>query len=119
MVMWLQIFPPAITALAGSLNVDTKSVRVPGQPPDWLFPIVWTMLYTLLAYTNLWDEPVYYINLILNAWWPKVYFVDKNKDLSFKIILGLIATGTLLALKRPILWIYVAWLVYAAWLSKP
>lgn len=115
----IQLFPPAITALTGTFDVDTKSVKVPGQPPDWLFPIVWTILYTLLALANLWTEPVYYINLILNAWWPKVYFIDKDKALSFKIILGLIATGTFLAFKKPFLWAYVAWLVYAAWLSRP
>lgn len=118
--MFTQIVPPVITAFTGTFEIDTKSVKVPGQPPDWIFPIVWTMLYALLAYENPWKEPVYYINLILNAWWPKVYFVDKNRDLSFKIILGLIATGSLLALQgRPLLWIYVSWLVYAAWLSKP
>lgn len=117
--MLLQLFPPAITAMAGTFEVDTKSVRVKGQPPDWVFPVVWTLLYVLLAVANPWDEPVYYVNLILNAWWPKVYFVDKNRELSFKIILGLIATGALLAFKKPILWPYVGWLVYAAWLSKP
>lgn len=117
--MFTELVPPIITAFAGTLDVDTKSVRVPGQPPDWLFPIVWTILYVMLAMANLWKEPVYYVNLILNAWWPKVYFVDKDRDLSFKIILGLIATGSILAFQRPFLWVYVAWLIYAAWLSKP
>lgn len=113
----MQYIPPIITALAGTM-ADTKDVKVPGQPPGWIFPIVWTVLYALLGYANLWDNPVYYINLILNAVWTKVYFEDKNKRVSFYIIIGLILTGTYLATIKPILWPYVAWLLYAAWLSK-
>jgi tryptophan-rich sensory protein len=113
----MQFVPPVITALAGSMT-DTTAVKVPGQPPGWIFPIVWTALYTLLGVANLWDNPVYYINLILNAMWTKVYFEDRNKQIAFYIIIGLIVSAVYLAMIRPILWPYVAWLIYAAWLSR-
>lgn len=113
----MQYVPPVITALAGTMS-DTKAVKVPGQPPGWVFPIVWTFLYFLLGFANLWDNPVYYINLILNAVWTKVYFEDRNKPVAFYIIIGLIVTATYLAALRPVLWPYIAWLIYAAWLSR-
>lgn len=113
----MEFVPPVITAVAGSMT-DTKAFRVPGQPPNWVFPIVWTFLFWTLGVANLWQEPLYYVNLILNAVWTKVYFEDRTPVLSDALIYGMIATAVYLALKRPVLWFYVGWLVYALFLSN-
>jgi benzodiazapine receptor len=113
----MEYVPPIITALAGSMT-DTRAVKVPNQPPGWVFPIVWTILYGLLGASQLWDNPIFYVNLILNAIWTKIYFEDREKTIAFSVLVGLIVTAVYLAKLRPILWLYVAWLLFAAWLSK-
>lgn len=113
----MEFVPPVIAAAAGSMT-DTKAFKVKGQPPAWIFPVVWTFLYWTLAVSNLWQEPLYYVNLVCNAMWTKVYFEDRTPVASDALLYIMIATAIYLAMKRPLLWFYVAWLFYALWLSK-
>ncbi|EFL89065.1 TspO/MBR family protein [Ahrensia sp. R2A130] len=65
------------------------------QPPDWAFPVVWTVLYLLnavagwMVFEQLGFSPIgimvlaiYGISLALNAGWSAVFFGMKRIDLA-------------------------------------
>ena len=86
----------AACAVSGSLATDPKSAWYSGldkprwQPPGWLFPIVWTALYTDIAVTSaaaiksLHDagdqrrardfQAALVVNLLLNQGWSWAFF---------------------------------------------
>ena len=62
-------------------------VKPPLSPPAWLFPIVWTILYTLMGISSYLiaesgesedviteAQAIYYFQLILNFLWPILFF---------------------------------------------
>lgn len=68
-------------------NLDKPS----WTPPDWAFPVVWTILYIIMAYAawRVWDLDglglaiiVWGIQLALNAGWSAVFFGIKNPELA-------------------------------------
>ncbi|MGO5051076.1 TspO/MBR family protein [Lachnospiraceae bacterium LCP25S3_G4] len=78
-------------------------------PPNWLFPIVWTILYVLMGISYYLidnsDSPykqyalsLYYIQLILNFIWSLVFFNMQNILLAFFILLLLWITILLMIL---------------------
>lgn len=86
----------AASAVSGSLATDPQSTwytslnKPKWQPPGWLFPIVWTALYTDIAVTSAAvlkdldasDQPeaerdfrtALIVNLLLNQAWSWVFF---------------------------------------------
>lgn len=72
----------------GSMGIYSEIVRPPLSPPSILFPIVWTILYTLMGigaaivYTKKDEQPqavrealiVYAVNLFLNFFWSIIFF---------------------------------------------
>ena len=132
--------PLFIGGLAGGLTVAGsglyQNIALPDfAPPGWVFPAVWTALYTLMglssyfAYTSLTGKSrlwkvLYAITLALNFIWPFLFFKWRVFMLSFLVILLMWAVGFVLTREfwvcRPaagILFLpYMAWLTFAAYL---
>lgn len=84
---------------SGSMNIsDLKEPNF--APPDILFPIVWTILYTLMGVSygiletnDLIDEDIdsiYYSQLVVNALWSIFFFGLKWRLFAFLWIILLI-----------------------------
>ena len=86
-----------------------RDLDKPGwTPPDWLFPIVWAVLYVLMAYAawRVWDLDgiglplvLWGVQLGLNALWSAVFFGMKRVGLAFVelVALWLAVAATLIA----------------------
>ncbi|MBO7216376.1 MAG: tryptophan-rich sensory protein [Clostridia bacterium] len=133
--------PLFIGGLAGGLTVAGsglyQNIALPDfAPPGWVFPAVWTALYTLMglssyfAYTSLTGKSglwkvLYAITLALNFVWPFLFFKWRFYMLSFLVILLMWAVGFVLTrefwARRPVAGIlflpYMGWLSFAAYLS--
>lgn len=115
-------------------------------PPNWMFPVVWTLLYILMGISlgiilNKTTKPipskacyvVFGIQLFLNAIWSVLFFGLKNPLLGFIDIsaLWIAVLATILIFKRYSGWAaglllpYLAWITYALtlnawiWLNNP
>ena len=109
--------------------------KPPLAPPGILFPIVWTILYTLMGVSygrlktkGLTDEKVnqvYYLQLVINALWSIFFFSLEWRLFSFFwIILLIVAVIAMIRefyardkvaglLQIP----YLIWLLFAAYLN--
>jgi tryptophan-rich sensory protein len=107
-------------------------------PPNIVFPIVWGILYILIAFALaqalmiendekrkklLW---FFGVNLILNVVWSLLYFGLKEVSASFVVIIGLILSQYMImklawtSLPRLTFWIlvpYMVWLLFAGILN--
>ncbi len=138
---WLRlvaaILPVAATAIVGSLSTQAEiggwyaQLNKPWfNPPDWVFPVAWTILYTMIAIA-LWRllgaRPrtgpsregwrlalaVFLVQIALNAAWTPVFFS------AHAVGLGLVVVAALLVM---VLWtIRLTWRFdrLAAWLLVP
>lgn len=138
---WLRlacaVLPVAATAAVGSVSTQAEiggwyaGLNKPWfNPPDWVFPVAWTLLYTMIA-VSLWRllgaRPLtgpsregrrlalaaFLVQLALNAAWTPVFFT------AHAIGLGLIVVAALLVM---VLWtIRLTWRFdrAAAWLLVP
>ena len=93
----------AVTGLltSGGMRGFDMVNQPPLSPPGWLFPIVWTILYTLmgissyLIYENSTGEKrrqalfIYAAQLIVNLLWPFFFFVLDWYLFSFVWLIGL------------------------------
>jgi translocator protein len=103
-------------------------------PPGWLIGAVWTLLYALIAIASaiLWrpaSYPAYAallaVNLVLNAYWCRLFFSERRPTAALVEILVLEATcvglvalaarrsGTAAVLLAP----YAAWVAFASYLN--
>jgi tryptophan-rich sensory protein len=110
----------------------------PLSPPGWLFPVVWTVLYTLmgisLSKVLLSSAPLqikqssltlYIIQLFFNFFWSILFFNFNAYLLSFIwliVLLGLIIAMTLSFAKadKPAAFLqipYILWVSFAAYLN--
>ena len=122
-----------------------RTLRKPGwTPPDWLFPIAWTVLYGMMALAawlvTLGASPLAFAalalwgwQLVLNAVWTPVFFGLHRIGAAFAVILALwvavalttwvffqIATVPGLLLVPYLVWVsYAAALNLAIWLMNP
>ena len=81
-----------IVGLLTSTNSNIDSIL-----PPWIFPVVWTILYTLMGISTylIYEETneipnIYIYQLIANLLWPFVFFKFKLFTLAFIWILLLI-----------------------------
>jgi tryptophan-rich sensory protein len=129
------ILAVAATAVIGMIFTDTtgwyQEVKPAITPPNIVFPIVWTILFALLALSmyfsisnaNKKDQKIlinlFAINLILNVLWSVLFFGMHNPLASF-VELGLLLLS-ILALIRTTWKIspLSSWLLlpYAIWVS--
>lgn len=137
------ILPVALTTVVGTFatgdNIEGwyATIRKPGfNPPNWLFPIAWTLLYTMIA-VSLWRligaRPAagpsrtswrlalaaFLAQLALNAAWTPVFFAAHALGPALVVAIGMLVM---------VLWTIrlsrrfdrlAAWLLvpYAAWVA--
>ena len=137
------IFFLAYTLLLGGLgallggNFDiTSPEQPPLAPPAWLFPVVWTILYTLMAIAAYLvyisgdmarREPLqlYLLQVVVNILWPLFFFRLEWRLFALVWLLVLLALVVAVFKKfRPIsstaaylLIPYLVWLAFAAYLN--
>lgn len=135
------IIPLAVGTLAGLLTregmQDYNNVIKPSlSPPDWLFPIVWTILYTLMGIStyliynkdsniNKTSFIVYAFQLAINFIWPIFFFGFGAYLFAFIILIVLIILviamiflfykENIIAAKLQVP--YLIWLLFAAYLN--
>jgi len=133
------LIPVLVGAFVGivtssSINYNTLE-QPPLSPPAILFPIVWTILYTLMGVSygilesnSLVDSKInfiYYLQLFVNALWSFFFFVFEWRLFSFFWILLLIALVVIMIVEfykknkvAGLLQIpYLIWLIFAAYLN--
>lgn len=106
-------------------------------PPDWLFPVAWTLLYIAIGVAPwlVWREAgfagaalplaVWAVQLLLNAAWSWLFFGLRRMDLAFAEVVALwLSIAAMIALFLPIsvtaglLMIpYLVWVSFAAVLN--
>ena len=112
----------------------------PLSPPSWVFPIAWTILYALIiisgivffSATRTIREAVrspgffyYCAAWVLNLSWSQIFFRFQRPDLSFVVILGMLAFIALNIrafypvshLAAYLLVPYLAWVSFATYLN--
>ena len=115
-----------------------ETLAKPGwTPPDWLFPVAWTVLYLMIAVAGwlAWRQAglaaaglafsLYFLQLALNAAWSWLFFGLHRMDLALVDVLALwlAIAGTIVAFHavRPLAaWLlvpYLVWVTYAAALN--
>lgn len=133
------LVPLLIGGLVGIVTskfIDYNSLIQPSwAPPSFLFPIVWTILYTLMGISygilksnSLLDSKastLYYVQLFINALWSILFFVFKWRLFSFVWILLLIVFVYLMIkdfysknkvaglIQLP----YLLWIIFASFLN--
>lgn len=126
----------AIVGILISGSMDYEMLNQPlFAPPSWIFPIVWTILYTLMgvSYGRLESKElvdasvnaIYYAQLIANLLWPIVFFVFKWRLFAFfwiLLLVGLVIKMIIEFYKRDrlsgLLQIpYLVWLTFATYLN--
>lgn len=121
--------------LGGGFDIDTLN-QPPLAPPAWLFPVVWTILYALMAIaaylvfaSNDLDRGpalrLYLLQVVINTLWPLFFFRLEWRLFAFFWLLLLIAvvvltmvgfrkvSRTAFRLFIP----YLLWLLFAAYLN--
>ena len=93
---------------SGSMDYNTLE-KPPLSPPGVLFPIVWTILYTLMGISygilksnSLVDSninSIYYLQLFVNALWSIFFFTLKWRFFAFVWILLLLALVIIMTIK--------------------
>ncbi|MBC8569281.1 TspO/MBR family protein [Zongyangia hominis] len=128
----------AVGMITNPAQAYGEFVQPPLSPPNWVFPVAWTILYLLLAlaatlvYCS--DAPreqkrnalIWYgINLLLNFSWTPVFFGLRQPLTAFVILVLLLIVTVVLLVSfyriRPaagyLLIPYLAWLLFAGYLN--
>ena len=130
----------AVGGISALLNMgkmtNTTLIQPALTPPAWVFPLVWTLLFTLMGISSasvyLSDCPgksdalfIYAVQLIVNFLWTVFYFSFQALALSFFWLVFLILLILLMAvrfercssgsgkLQIP----YIVWCIFAAYLN--
>ena len=144
---WLPVLAAAAMALfvlgLGGLMTELgpwyENLRKPAwQPPGWLFGPVWTLIYALTALAAVkawraagtrrdrdWLLALFAINGFLNVFWSLLFFRLQRPDwalvevafLWLSIVALIIATGRHDRTAGRLLWPYLAWVSFAAFLN--
>jgi tryptophan-rich sensory protein len=131
------LFAPIILGLGSGYLVSRKQipkVKSKFNPPDWLFAVVWPILYLLLGYSSYLISKskinfylvLYGIQLLLTiAWWPYFIYYPNKLMATVSIILLAIYALILAILFFPInklaaycLIPYICWLSFASFLTS-
>ena len=126
----------SLISLEGFKSYSETAVKPPLSPPDWLFPVVWTLLYILMGISSYLvyekdkteaKQPlaVYVIQLAMNFMWPVFFFSLGAYLFSFiwLIILWAFTFAMIIMFYRVnktagLLQIpYLLWLTFAAYLN--
>jgi len=116
------LLPVAVGGVAGILTSggmkEFASLNQPPlSPPGWLFPVVWTILYTLMgiaSYMVLYADTnenkfpalaIYIVQLAVNFFWPIFFFGFGWYFFSFLWLL--------------LLWILIIWMIWKFYAISP
>lgn len=136
----IPLFVGILASLLTGNGMDTfmTVTKPPLTPPGWLFPVVWTILYMLMGFasylvlTSSGDTDkksdaikLYILQLIVNFFWPIIFFKKNAFWLSFFIILLLriLIALTIIAFnkvskKAALLMLpYFIWVTFATYLT--
>lgn len=121
--------------LGGGFDLESLN-KPPLAPPAWLFPVVWTILYTLMAIaaylvfvSNDLDRGpslrLYLLQVVINALWPLFFFRLEWRLFAFFWLLLLIAVVvlTMVGFRKinrtafRLMIPYLIWLLFAAYLN--
>lgn len=124
-----------ISALLGNPNFDGL-VKPPLTPPQWVFPVVWTILYLLMGYAAYRVSQstdgnksgalrTYWIQLAVNVLWPFFFFrLEWRLFAFFWLMLLIVLIARTVTQFRPIdkvaawlLYPYLAWCAFASYLN--
>ncbi|MBO6757536.1 MAG: tryptophan-rich sensory protein [Roseibium sp.] len=103
-------------------------------PPDWAFPVVWTVLYIMIGYAGwlVWQAAgvglamiLWAVQLVLNGAWSWLFFGRKRMDLAFAEVCALwLSTAGFILAAYPVSAVasllfvpYLAWVTTAAALN--
>ena len=126
-----------VSMLAGSSKGYSGLVRPYLTPPDWVFSVVWPVLYSLMGvslYLTLNEQSsgyrtasitLFFVQLFHNLLWPITFFAMQNYLLSFIVLSATVALTLALVMinfrlnkASAILLIpYLVWLVFAEYLN--
>jgi len=138
--MALKILLPALTIvtawLAGLSTFHTDWTwyeslnKATFNPPNYLFGIVWPILYTMMGVVSYFNAKQIYklfvLQLVLNSSWSWIFFAHQAPDLAFINIAALTVVNVLIIKK---LWLqrsffsfisyvpYLLWLLFASYLN--
>ena len=138
--MALKILLPALTIvtawLAGLSTLYTDWTwyeslnKATFNPPNYLFGIVWPILYTMMGVVSYFNAKQIYklfvLQLVLNSSWSWIFFARQAPDLAFINIAALTVVNVLIIKK---LWLersffsyisyvpYLLWLLFASYLN--
>ncbi len=122
----------------GNMDLYSQINRPPLSPPAWLFPVVWTILYTLMGISLylVWNSDGEYnekrnayiffaIQLFLNFIWSPIFFGGRQFLLAFIVLilmwiftLGMIVGFYRISKPAGLLQIpYILWLSFAGHLN--
>jgi len=137
LVLFLGIVSGAVAG-SGSSNPWFASLAKPAaMPPDWAFPVAWTLLYVLIGLALAMilaargasgrgiGVGLFAAQFALNLAWSPVFFAGHRIGAAFAIILLMIllTVATILAFARIrpraalLMLPYLAWICFAAWLN--
>ena len=115
-----------------------KLIKPSWTPPNWVFPVVWNILYAMMGVSLwlLWDRGreglarntaivLFLVQLALNAAWSPVFFAlhQTRAALAIIILMTIAIAGTIVAAWRTqgaaawLLMPYLAWVIYACSLN--
>lgn len=92
-----------------------ENLRKPGwTPPNWAFPVVWSILYVMIGYAGWlvwttvgWSLPMAFwaLQMVVNALWSFFFFGQRRMDLAL--------------IDVAVLWLSVALFILTAWPVAP
>lgn len=129
---WLIVGITVIAAVLGGLFSMNSSefyntlIRPPLAPPSIVFPIVWGILYVLMAISlivYLKENPddtvgfwLYVANLVLNALWPLFFFALQQVGVALIVLIAMILVNLLLLGRlKDVKWAFYLYLPYLLW----
>lgn len=135
------VIPLAVGGISAAITMSSMQAyagisKPPLSPPACIFPIAWTILYTMMGIASalVWkstdkhrtDALVYYgFQLVLNFFWPLIFFLAKEYWFGFIWLIGLLIAVILTAVyfkkvSKSAFWLlvpYILWLIFAAYLN--
>lgn len=127
------------SVITGEAVLDYAYMKKPPfSPPGWIFPVVWTILYTLMGFASwlVWTDQaspprkkralvLYALQLAVNFFWPLIFFNGQLYLAAFfwLILLWLLASACTVrfyCIRRSSAYLllpYLLWLSFAAYLN--